>query len=263
MAALESLKAAWRRARKLGARARLDEDLDEELGFHLAMREEHYRASGMEAGEAREAARRRFGNPVALKEECRDMWTFPRLETVWQDVRYAIRVLSKNPGFTSVAALSLALGIGGNAAMFSLVNAILLRPLPYPEADRLVRLTGFYPKGAVAALQELSRTMDVAGAGTDVEFNLTGQGEAARIAGSTVSANLLAVLGRGALLGRTLEAGDDRPGRDRIVVLSHALWQARFHGEPGVVGRTVALDGVDRQVVGVMPPGFHFPSPAV
>src|SRR6185503_8174291 len=121
----------------------------------------------------------------------------------------------------------------------------------------------FYPKGAVAALQERSRTMDVAGASADTELNLTGQGEAARLVASTVSANLFAVLGRGAERGRVFEAGDDRPGGDRIVLLSHALWQGRFGGDPAVVGRTITLEGMDRQVVGVMPRGFHFPSGSV
>jgi predicted permease len=236
--------------------------MDDEMRFHLAMREEHYAATGLTEGPARSAAARRFGNVAALQEECRDMWTFTRLETLRQDVRFAARVLLKSRGFTAVAAASLALGIGANAAMFSLVSAMLLRPLPYPGADRLVRLTGFYPKGAVVALQDEGRTMEVAGAGTDVEMNVTGQGEAVRLAGSVVSANLFSVLGHGAARGRAFEAGDDRPGRDGIVVLSHALWQGRFGGDARVLGRTVAIDGVDRRVVGVMPAGFHFPSGA-
>jgi putative ABC transport system permease protein len=256
----ERWHAVWWRVRALARRAQLERELDDEMRFHLAMREEHYAASGMPAGPARSTARRRFGNEAALKEECRDMWTFIGFETLRQDARFAVRVLWKSRGLTAVAAASLALGIGANAAMFSLVSAILLRPLPYPEADRLLRLRGFYPKGAVVALQEESRTMDVAGASADVEVNLTGQGEAVRLAGSVVSANLFSVLRRGAALGRTFEPGDDRPGRDGIVVLSHALWQGRFGGDPGVLGRTVAIDGVDRQVVGVMPSGFHFPS---
>jgi predicted permease len=259
----ERLNAVWRRGRTLGRRDRLDRDLEDELGFHLAMRETEYLKAGLDAEEARRAAARRFGNRVAMKEECRDMWTFARLETLWQDARFAGRVLRKSPGFTALAVLSLALGIGANAAMFSVLSAFLLRPLPYPEAERLVRLTRFYPKGAVAALQERSRTMDVAGASADTELNLTGQGEAARLVASTVSANLFAVLGRGAERGRVFEAGDDRPGGDRIVLLSHALWQGRFGGDPAVVGRTITLEGMDRQVVGVMPRGFHFPSGSV
>jgi predicted permease len=256
----ELLSATWLRWKALLRRGQLDRDLDEELSFHLAMREEQYRASGLAPGDASHAALRRFGNPVALKEECREMWTFMRLETLWQDVRFACRVLRRSPGFTAAAVLSLALGIGGNAAMFSFVNSILLRPLPYPAPERLARVTRYYPKGALVALQELSRTMDVAGYSTDTEFNLTGQGEAARVVGSIVSANLFSVLGRGAQLGRAFQPGDERPGRDRIVLLSHGLWQARFGGDPAAVGRTIALDGVNRQIVGVMPPGFGFPS---
>jgi predicted permease len=191
------------------------------------------------------------------------MWTYTTLGSVFQDVRFGGRQLRRSPGFTAVAVLSLALGIGGNAAMFSLVNAILLRPLPYPSAERLVRLTGSYPKGAVVALQDESRTMEVAGASSDAELNLTGSGEAARLVGSTVSANLFAVLGRGAARGRAFEEGDDHPGRDRIVLLSDALWRTRFASDPTVVGRTITVEGVDREVVGVMPPGFHFPSGSV
>ncbi|HEY8147560.1 MAG TPA: ABC transporter permease [Vicinamibacteria bacterium] len=263
MSIAEGVHAAWRRWKALWWREQLDRDLQDELRFHLAVREEEYRAAGLDAAEARHAAARQLGNPVALKEECRDMWTYPRVETLWQDARFAGRVLRKSPGFTALAVLSLALGIGVNAAMFSVLSAVLLRPLPYGEADRLVRLTGSYPKGAVVALQERSRTMDVAGASADSELNLTGQGEAARLVGSTVSANLFGVLDRGAERGRAFETGDDRPGRDRVVVLSHALWESRFGGDAAVVGRTISVEGVDRQVVGVMPPGFHFPSASV
>jgi putative ABC transport system permease protein len=260
MTVSEWLRAAWSRGKALGRRGRLDRDLSDELRFHLAMREEQYGAGGLPLDEARHKALRRFGNPVALKEECRDVWTFGSLETLVQDIRFAGRVLYKSPAFTAVALLSLALGIGGNAAMFSLVSAILLRPLPYPTAERLVRLTGFYPKGAVVALQEQSRTLEIAGVGSDQEWNLTGQAEATRLVGSTVSANLFSVLGRGAMLGRTFEAGDDRPGRDQVVLLSHSLWQSRFGSDPNTVGRTITVEGANRQVVGVMPPGFHFPS---
>ena len=262
MRALELIRSAWLRARALLRRTRLERDLDEELRFHLAMREQHYAAGGMTADAARLAAVRRFGSPLAWKETCRELWSFAHLEALWQDARHAGRVLLRSPGFTAVAVLSLALGIGGNAVMFSLVNAILLRPLPYPAADRLVRLTGSYPKGALVALQEQCRTMEVAGVGGDQEFNLTGRGEAVRLVGSTVSANLFTLLGRGAARGRSFEAGDDLPGRDRIVLLSDALFQGRFGGDPAVVGQTVTMDGVERQVVGVMPPGFHFPSGA-
>jgi len=262
MGAFSWLRAALRRLTAAGRRADLDLELDDEVRFHLDMRRRQAESQGASADEARRLALRRFGNPVALKEECRDMWRFARLETIAEDVRYALRLLLRSPAFTAVAVLSLALGIGANTAMFGLVNAVLLRPLPYAEADRLVRLTGFYPKGAVVALQEQSTTMDIAGVTADQDWNITGQGEALRVVGNAASENLFALLGRGPALGRVFAAGDDQPGRDRIAVLSHGLWQSRFGGDPAVVGRTFTLDGVDRQVVGVMPAAFRFPSAA-
>jgi predicted permease len=254
------LTSVARRLAALWRRGRLRQDLEEELGHHLALRAEHYAAEGLDADEAARAARRRFGNALALREACEDAWTFVRLETLAQDIRFALRVLAKSPGFTAVAVLSLALGIGANTAMFTLLNAMLLRPLPYPAAERLVRLTGFYPKGAVQALQEQSRTLEIAGVGPEAAFNLTGQGQALRVAGSAVSANLFAVLGRRAARGRTFAAGEDRPGRDRLVILGYEVWRTRFGADPSAVGRAVMVDGVAREIVGVMPPGFHFPS---
>ena len=179
---------------------------------------------------------------------------------LWQDLRYSLRMLRKHPGLTVVAALSLALGIGGNAAIFSLINGALIRPLPYAEPERLVRITEAYPKAGVVAMQEQSRTMEVAAYLSDSEFNLTGEGEAGRLAGSLVSANLFSMLGAPAKIGRTFELEEGRAGRDRVVILSHALWQNKFAGDPGVIGRSVMIDGTARQVVGVMPPEFGFPS---
>jgi putative ABC transport system permease protein len=182
---------------------------------------------------------------------------------MYNDLRYAIRQLLKNPGFTAVAVVTLALGIGGNAAMFSLVNNALIRPLPYARSDQLVRVTKFYPKGAIVALQEQSRTMEVAAFTTDSEFNLSGQREAARLVGSQVSANLFTLLGTPARIGRTFAAGEDRPGRDRVVILSHALWQNKFVGDPDIIGRPIMIDGLAREVIGVMPPEFSFISTKV
>jgi predicted permease len=180
--------------------------------------------------------------------------------SLWQDLHYAGRILRRQPGFTAVAVVSLALGIGGNAAIFSVINATLIRHLPYEHSERLVRVTGSYPKGAIAAMQNDSRTMEVAAFTTDSELNLTGQGDAARVVGSGVSANLLTLLGAPALLGRTFEAGEDRPGRDSVVVLSHALWRDKFGADPGVIGRPIIINGSAREVIGVMLPDFHFPS---
>jgi len=186
------------------------------------------------------------------------------LADLWQDLRYATRMFRKNPGFTALAVLSLALGIGGNAAMFNVLSAVLIRPLPYPEPDRLVEAvnTGYYPPGGLVALERQSRTMDVAGFLPGVDLNLTGGGEAWRLTGSTVSANLFGVLGIGAESGRVFRDGDDQPGKDNLVILSHALWQDRFGGDWGAIGRMVNLGGVDRQVVDIMPARFAFPDAA-
>ena len=179
----------------------------------------------------------------------------------WQDVRYAIRMFRRNPGFTALAVLSLALGIGGNTVMFNTLSAVLLKPLPYPEPQRLVRAdnTGFYPQGGLVDLQQESRTMEVAAYHAGVDCNLTGPAEPRRLTGSAVSANLPAVLRVDPELGRMFRAGDDQAGRDALVILSHALWQDRFGGDRQVVGRVVRLCGVDRRIVGVMPARFAFP----
>jgi len=179
---------------------------------------------------------------------------------LWQDLRYSLRMLRKNPGLTVVAALSLALGIGGNAAMFSLINGALIRPLPYAEPDRLVSVGGAYPKGGIVGMQDQSRTMETAAYSPDLGFNLTGDGDAVRLLGSYVSANFFNVLGAPARIGRAFELEESRPGRDRVVVLGHALWRSKFAGDTGVIGRSIMIDGVARQVVGVMPPEFSFPS---
>src|SRR5438105_6008456 len=142
MALFEELATAWRRLKALVLRKRLERDLDEEVAFHLSMREADYTASGLPDTAAHEAARRRFGNVTHFKEQMRDMWIFPSVDSVWQDVRYALRALRKSPGFTIVAVTALAIGIGGTTAIFSLVDAVRLRALPYPDADRLVVLWG-------------------------------------------------------------------------------------------------------------------------
>jgi len=182
------------------------------------------------------------------------------METLWQDIRFGLRMLVKNPGFTVVAVLTLALGIGANTAMFSLVNGILLRPLPFAKPSELVSITGTYPKGGFVAMREQMKSLDVAGYFEGHEFNLTGLGEPVRLNGTLVSAELFLVLGARPELGRPFYPRDDKAGQDGYVILSHALWQQRFAGDPSIIGRSIELEGVSRQVVGVMPADFRFPS---
>ncbi len=250
----------WLRLQALFHRHRFPRQLDDEIQFHLEQQIAENIAAGISPEEARYAAMRAFGNPTLLKEETRDTWGWVWLEQLAGDVRYAARTLRKSPGFTAVAVLTLALGIGANTSIFSLVNGILLVPLPFPSPERLVSITGTYPKGGIVAMREQVRAMDVAAYYEGHEFNLTGLGQPVRLTGTLVSAEFFAVLGARPELGRTLLPGEDIPGQDNYVILSHTLWQQRFGGNPTIVGRSIQLQGINRQVVGVMPENFRFPS---
>jgi putative ABC transport system permease protein len=241
-------------------RRRLYGDLSEEIRGHLEEKIEELVAGGMPRKEATAAARRQFGNVRIAEEESREVWQWPSLESFLADVRFAARTLRKSPVFTLVAVITLALGIGANTAIFSLVNGILLVPLSYPHADQLVSITGVYPRGGLVAMREQVRTMDVAGYAEGHDFNMTGQGEPLRLTGTLVSAELFSILGAQPELGRIFERGEDKPGQDSYVILSYALWQQRFASDASIIGRAIELDGVGRQVIGVMPPDFRFPS---
>jgi putative ABC transport system permease protein len=253
--------AAWKPLSRMSQqREAREQELEREIRSDLELEAEEQREAGVSADEAHYRALRAMGNTARVREDVRRTWRGAWAEQFWQDFRYGLRGLRRNKGFTVIAALSLALGIGGNAAIFSLVNAVLFQRLPYKDPDHLVQVTGYYPKGAIAAMQEQSRTMDIAAYSTDTEFNLTGHGEAVRLVGSAVTANLFSVLGVEVEVGRTLTKDESQPGRDRVVVVSDGLWRRKFAADPAVVGRMVSIDGVQREVVGVMPPGFEFPS---
>ena len=178
-----------------------------------------------------------------------------------QDIRFGLRQLRKTFGFTSVAAFTIALGIGANTAIFSLVSGILLRPLPYPRPAELVSVNGTYPKGAFNAMREQVRTLEVAAYAEGHEYNLTHVGDPVRLTGTPVSAEFFSVLGARPESGRTFLSGEDAAGNDRYVILSHDLWEQRFAGNVNVVGSSIELEGISRQIVGVMPSSFSFPSP--
>ncbi len=244
-------------------RARLYRELDEELETHRSLKEEDFRRRGLDAESAAETSRREMGNITFHKEDCSNMWTFLSIERLVQDLRYAARIFRRTPIFTAVAVASLALGIGGNAAMFSLVNALLVRPLPYSAPERLVRITGIYPRAAVSFFQQRSRAMDVSAVSTGSEMNLTGQGMAIREFTSSASCNFLEVLRASVARGRGFERGEDARGRDTLALISDSLWKEKFGADPAIVGRIVTLNGINRQIIGVMPSSFSYPSARV
>jgi len=257
--------------------ARIDADLRQEIESHLDMLADEHVSRGMTPEEARRQARLRFGGAAQLHESQRDQRGFPFIETALRDIRYALRVLRRNPGFAAVAVLSLGIGIGANTAIFSIVRAVLLRPLPYAEPDRLVRIFEQNPikrwdRNVVAPAnyadwrKQNSVFTDVAAYSgtnsrdeTQIRLFVTGNGEPQRLNGLSISGNLFSVLGAAPLLGRTFTEEETYEGKNRIVILSYGLWQSLFGGDPLVVGRSIQLSGRAYDVVGVMPREFAFP----
>jgi putative ABC transport system permease protein len=189
------------------------------------------------------------------------------MDQLRQDLQYAMRRLLKNPGFTAIAVMTLALGIGANSAIFSVINAVLFRPLPFPEPDRLVGVYQVW-KGSRAVMspsnfldiRQQTQTLEDAAAIDSTEFTLTGAGEPLRLRGSEVSASFFEVLRVRPLIGRTFAADENEPGKDKVAVLGHALWQQRFGSRADAVGSSLVLDGHPRTIIGVMPPAFSYPA---
>jgi putative ABC transport system permease protein len=244
----------WRREER-------QEQLDEEIRSHLQMAKGDRMDRGESSAQAEASARREFGNVALVKDVTRRQWSGMWLEELLQDLRYGLRMVRRNPAFTALAVLTLVLGIGANTAIFSLVNGVLLQPLPFAQSDRLAGFTNYYPKAAFVMFRDQSRTMDVIANSDGTEFNLTGRDLPVRLTGTSVSANWFSVLGAHAAMGRTFQDGEDQPGKDNLVILSHSLWQHRFASDPDIVGRAMNLDGISREVVGVMPADFRFPAP--
>jgi len=264
---MDRLSQLWRRLLFYVRRNRFDRELEEEMRFHLEMKAQENAEAGMEPLEARYAAERQFGNQTLLQEVSREMWGVRSIETLFQDLRYGVRMLLKNPGFALIAVFTLALGIGANTAIFSVINSVLLKPLPYREPDRIFQVLRRYPQGmggAVSATKfsfyrqhnqtfEGLAACDFLGAGV----NLFVGDEAHFVSSLQASADLFPVLGINPLLGRTFTAAEDQPGAARVIVISHSLWKRVFNGDRQIIGKTVSLGGEGHSVVGVMPPGFQ------
>ncbi|MPY90486.1 MAG: FtsX-like permease family protein [Luteitalea sp.] len=259
------------RLRALFRKATIEEELDEELSYHLEREIQRHIACGMSPDEARAAVRRGFGNVEALKEESRDARGTRLLEDLGQDVRYVIRTLRKSPGFTTAAVLTLALGIGMTTAIFSIVHGVLLRSLPFNEPDRLVMLHTVIEDqeqgddllsrpNFMSLREEQMRSFHEISPFEAFGAALVGVGEARRLEGAAVGASFFELLRARPVLGRTFRHEENEPGSERVAVLSHVLWRQHFGGNPGVIGRTILLDGTSHTVIGVMPPGFDFPS---
>ena len=243
-------------------RRRRDEELDEEVRSHLrmAVRERVERGEAPEEAEA--AALREFGNVGLVKEVTRQMWGWVWLRQFSQDLRYGLRMMRRSPGFAAVAVLTLALGIGANTAIFSVVNAVLLRPLPYRDPARLVTVLhdGWKPVAPANFLdwREQSSSFESIAAAQLWSLTMTGRHHPEQLEVLQTSAEMFQVLGIDAALGRTFAAGEDQPGREHVVVLSHGFWQRRFGSAADAVGQQVMLDGEPYTVVGVMPSDFQF-----
>jgi predicted permease len=257
---------------KFRSRRQRDDDLDEQLRGHLSMAIEERVARGESYADAERAARREFGNLGVVSEVTREMWGGAWFERLKQDVHYGARTLRRSPAFSLVAGLTLALGIGATTAMFTIVHAVLLRPLPYPQSERLVQVSYQNPKSPYGgpgmadvdwiAIRDKLRLFDRAAAYGPALVTLTHAGDPVRIAGGFATSELFEALGVPAARGRTLARADEAPGSERVVVLGDRLWRERFSADPGIVGKPITLEGVPRTVVGIMPPRFNFPNDA-
>jgi putative ABC transport system permease protein len=250
-------------------RKRALDDLDEDIREHIERETQDNLDRGMSPEEARFAALRKFGNLTQVKEESREVWIWAWLEQLAQDVRYSLRILRKSPGFTIVAVLTLALGIGANSAIFSVVNSVLLRPLPYRDANRLVWITDDLPAAKMDAVFDVDYLLwrdhctsfeEIAAYGPGAEFTLSGMGDAERLDGIAATWSFLHTLGVEPQIGRDITAEEDRPNGPRVVLLSDSLWRSRFSADRGVIGRGITLDGNLYTIIGVLPKGFEFPS---
>jgi len=253
----------WKRRQKR------EQDLERELRSHLESEAAEQQESGLSGDEARYAARRAFGNTTLTKEYVREVWGWASLDRLWQDVRFALHILSRNYGFSGVAVLSLALGIGANTAIFSVIDSVLFRPLLYSDPERLVDVwRQSVKKGTIKDTISYPDFLDLRGQNTvfadmaayrESHGTVLTDSNPERINAAVVPTNLFRLLGAAPEMGRTFRADEEVGGKGQVTVLSHALWQNHFLGDPSITGRSISLDGGSYTVIGVMPPGFEFP----
>ncbi len=264
----------WMRLQALFHRDRFAQKLNDEIRLHLDEQMEENIAAGMSPDEARHAAERLFGNSTLVKEETRATWGWTWLEEITQDLRYGLRLLRKSPGFTSVAVLTLALGIGANTAIFSVVNAVLLKSLPFKDPEQLVMVWnraaaaagGDRTPLAVADLLDWraqNRSFADIAAFQGDSFNYAGGDLPEQLQAAKVTANFFSVLGVQAQLGRTFLPEEDRPGAQHVALLSDGFWRRRFAGDKQVLGRTLTLGGEAYTLIGILPARLDFPTKEV
>jgi putative ABC transport system permease protein len=258
----------FRRIANLFSRASVDREISEELRAHIDLRTEDNMAAGMAPGDARRDARVRFGNPAVWKEQATAMDATLLLESIWEDVRYAVRQLRKAPGFAVAVVLTLALGIGPNTAVFGVINSVLLRPLSYPHPERIFQFEKGTPEDSTYSTslalflewRKESKAFEHIAAYSvlPVGFNLAAEGKPERVPGLRVSADFFRVLGIAPQFGRDFSGQDDRTGSQPVVILSSSLWHRRYASDRALVGKSIALDGRSYTVIGVLPAGFEF-----
>lgn len=244
---------------------KLDADLDEELRAHIDMATEENRRRGMNEQEARTTALRAFGGVTQIKERYRTERGLPWISTTMQDIRFSARILVRNPGFTSIAILTLALGIGGNTAIFSVVNGVLLNPLPFPHSEQLVALHESkpnFPRGSISYpnfldWQRENHSFSSIAIARGYPFILTGRGDAEQVNSEFISADFFSVLGLYPLMGRTFTPAEEQSGAAPAALISEGLWRRKFNGAANVLGQAITLDGRNYAIVGVIPARFH------
>jgi predicted permease len=255
------------RVRALGRRDGVAGEIREELDFHLQSRIDYFERQGLTPADARLAARRRVGNLAVYQDRGYDIRGGGLLETIWQDLRYACRSLQGQPGLTLVAVLTLALGIGASTAIFSVIDAALLRPLPYPDPEQLVEVEirversdragashGWPRVGEVKQIRQPGSPLSAVAASIEVTFErVLDAGDLERVAAISISDAYLAVLGLSPIAGRSFTADDTRVGAPAVAMLGFGVWQRHYGGDPGAVGRTITFDGRPATIVGVMP----------